>query len=44
MQAALAEAGVAEQDAYNDLDDFIVCQPERNYRALFTSDFRFSGR
>ena len=42
VKAALAECGGG--DKYEDLDDFIVCQPERNYSSLFSSDFRFALR
>ena len=43
VKAALAEGGGRDRDEdLDDLDDFIVCQAERDYSTLFSSDFRFA--
>ena len=32
----------SDDDSGNDLDDFIVCKPGRNYQALFAQQFKYS--
>lgn len=32
----------SDDDSGNDLDDFIVCKPGRNYQALFAQQFTYS--
>lgn len=44
MLAALAEAKACrnEEDSdYSDLDDFIVCKEDRNYRRFIGQEFRY---
>ena len=31
-----------DDDSGNDLDDFVVCKPGRDYRALFAQQFKYS--
>ena len=32
----------SDDDSGDDLDDFIVCKPGRNYQALFSQQFKYS--
>ena len=43
VRAALAEGRQAGcHEDLSDLDDFIVCKGDRDYAALFASDFRYT--
>ena len=37
-------SGSSEEGAYSDLDDFIVCQPDRDYPALLHRRFKYHTR
>ena len=53
IQAAMAEArrscpdlsGDLDGDdgSYSDLEDFIVCKPERSYKSLFAQHYKYSA-
>ena len=30
--------------SYSDLEDFIVCKPERSYKSLFAQHYKYSAR
>ncbi|KAK9831489.1 hypothetical protein WJX81_001358 [Elliptochloris bilobata] len=44
LDAAVASSDGEEEDSFSDLDDFIVCQPGRDYGQLFSAEFAYSGR
>lgn len=54
IQAALAEARYTCTDlsgdlggdwgSYSDLEDFIVCKPDRSYKSLFAEHYKYSAR
>ena len=37
-----ADVSSEDDDSGDDLDDFIVCKPGRNYHALFARQFKYS--
>ena len=38
------DSGAEDDDLDDDLDDFVVCQPGRDYGALFAQQFKYSCR
>lgn len=53
IQAAMAEARClctdlsgnpdGDEGSYSDLEDFIVCKPERSYKSLFAQHYKYSA-
>ena len=50
LKAALAEErcrevtdSEADDDGYSDLEDFIVCKPDRDYTSFIAREFKYSA-
>lgn len=50
LKAALAEErcrevtdSEADDDGYSDLEDFIVCKPDRDYKSFIAREFKYSA-